>query len=56
MASRRGAVTLEGTGFCFVGVVELLPLVLKEVHVDGGVWVNCSDGRKSMVNRVNLSN
>jgi hypothetical protein len=34
---RRGAVTLEGRGFFFVGVVEMLQLILKVVSVHGGL-------------------
>jgi hypothetical protein len=37
MASRRDAVNLEGTGFCFLGVVEMLQLILKVVSVDMGL-------------------
>ena len=38
VSSTRGvAVNLEGTGFYFLGVVEMLQLILKVVSVDRGL-------------------
>ena len=36
-SSRGVAVTVEGRGFCFLGVVEMLQLILKVVSADRGL-------------------
>jgi hypothetical protein len=62
MSSRRGAVTLEGRGFCFLGVVEMLQLILKVASVDRGLGLVFLTVEKQLLtgleleSSVNLSN
>ena len=62
MSSRRGAVTLEGRGFYFLGVVETLQLILKVASVDRSLGLVFLTAEKQLLtgleseSSVNLSN